>query len=853
MNLNKYIGILSIWILSISALFCQDTITIHVSGQCGMCKDRIENTSNKTKGVVSSNYSIEKQQLIVQYNEKFNKEKLIKALLKVGHDTEDQKATDEAYNSLHECCKYRNPADEADTSIEDDHDHEEQDHSHQSVLSGTVNEETLEGKNSPLIGANIYWLENSSIGTITDLNGHFELPFETKLRNLVVSYIGFKNDTLYVDKPGNILITMRNSTVLDEVTVAHRRRTTEYSFIDPIKIQQISSKELLKAACCTLAESFDTTPSIDGSMTDAVTGTRRIEMLGLAGPYIQITRENIPDARGLSAIQSLHSTPGPWVEGMQLNMGAGSVVNGFESMTGQINVELKKALKAEKMHFNIYGNQAGRAEFNHIASQHITEKLGTATFLHFSGRSQNRDLNKDGFMDMPKGNQFAFANRWDYSNPNNGHEAQLGFKVSYQNQISGQNDFDPIISNRNFIWGANSQVKRGEFWIKKGYIDINNPSRSIGLQFSGVYHDLKSMYGKRRYDGVQQSLYFNSIYQNKIGTKNHGIRTGISAQLDKFDEWVVDRSYQRMELVPGAFLDYTYKSGDKFTAVLGLRGDYHNQYGFFITPRLNMRYAVNEGLIFRVAGGRGQRTQSIFAENVGIFASNRAIHVESISSTNPYGLNAEVAYNVGANMYKEWVFSGSQYSLSIDFNHIQFTNKIIMDLERNQNEVWFYNLNGKAFSNSTQVLLEGNPVKGIDIKLAYRYNDVQTTYDGKLLAQPLISPHKAFANISFSFGKGFSLDYTINWLSSVRIPQKIHEDHAFITQSPDYFLSHIQISESFANGFEWYLGGENIFDYRIHDAIIAAHDPFHPDFDASLVWGPMMGRNIYLGLRYTIK
>ncbi|MEZ4909930.1 MAG: TonB-dependent receptor [Saprospiraceae bacterium] len=850
----------------------QNIISISVSGACNMCKERIEKSAMNVEGVESSFYSVENQTLTVNIDAStFEKRALVKAILQAGHDAEGKKASDKAYNALHSCCKYRDKSIDENSNSSDhflmegddhsDHMHDESDDvetgqfsTHKdNVISGKVMESFADGKQQALIGASLFWQSHPNIGTITDESGQFEIPFKRKYKGLIISYIGYRNDTLDITKSGNIKVIMHNETVLDEVTIAHKRRSTEFSFINPIKIQQISSKELMKAACCSLAESFDTTPSIDGSMTDAVTGTRRIEMLGLAGPYIQITRENMPDARGLSAIQSLHSTPGPWVEGMQLNMGAGSVINGFESITGQINVELKKSNNAEKMHFNAYGNQAGRLEFNHFGRAEVGDHLGTATFLHLSTRNQNRDLNADGFMDMPKGNQVSFLNRWDFSNVSSGHEAQAGVKLSFSDQVGGQNGFDPLTSNRNFVWGANNQVKRAELWLKKGYVNIEKPYRSLGLQFSGIFHDIKSQYGVRKYNGIQRSLYFNAIYQTIISNNNHGIRTGFSTQMDNFDETAIGRNFLRTEIVPGVFSDYTYKYQEKITMVLGLRGDYHNNFGFFLTPRINLRFAPKESLVFRMGAGRGQRTQSIFAENVGIFASNRDIIIQRKNTETPYGLNPEVAWNFGASVYKEWSINEKLFSISLDYNRVNFENKIVMDLDQNQNEVHFYNLAGKAYSNSSQILIEGNPLKSLDIKLAYRYNDVKTTFNDELMQQPLISPHKAFMNFAIDFGKGWLFDYTINWLSSVRIPLKVHDDHPYLTQSPDYFLSNLQWTKSFSNSLEWYFGGENIFDYRVHDAIIAAHDPRNADFDASLVWGPMMGRNVYLGVRYTIK
>ncbi|MBK9734900.1 MAG: TonB-dependent receptor [Saprospiraceae bacterium] len=706
---------------------------------------------------------------------------------------------------------------------------------------------------NPLIGANIMW-SGEKMGTVSDLSGNFEISLSQNSKLLVVSYVGYSTDTIMIDKSGFVNIVISTPNLLDAVTITHKKRTTEISYLETVKVQNISSKELLKAACCNLAESFDTTPAVDASMTDAITGTKKIEMLGLAGPYVQITRENIPDVRGLAALQGLNYTPGPWVEGMQLNMGAGSVVNGFESITGQINVELKKPCDEEKMSFNAYGSEAGRYEMNTFAKQEVNENWSTATLLHASARIQRRDHNHDGYLDMPLSKQFGFINRWKYTN-NNGQEGQIGIKVSYLDNISGQKSFNPGESDRTKVWGANIKTNRTEIWGKRGFVNLATPYKTLGFQFSGVYHTQDAQFGSRVYDATQKSLYFNMIYQSIIDNTDHQVRVGSSFQWDQFHELVDSSHYNRNEWVPGIFGEYTYKGSEKFSVLIGGRADYHNNFGLFFTPRLNIRYAPDQSTVFRIAAGRGQRTQSIFAEHVGVLASNRVITIVGQNAQNPYGLNAEVAWNLGVSMTKEIKLGSRNLLISFDANRIDFVNQIVADFDRNPQQIWFYNLTGKSYSNSAQLQLEIDVTKWLDVRLAYRYNDVKTTFGEKLLRKPLVSPQRAFANTAIKFGKGWTFDYTINWLNSVRIPSTASNplQYRWEDKSPSYFLSNAQLSKSWKGNFEIYLGGENIFDYKLHNPIIAAGQPFSKYFDSSLAWGPIMGVNVYIGLRYSIK
>lgn len=860
---KKYIFTITLVVFSLFNLSAQDKITMAVSGACGMCKDRIEATALKSKGVAIANYNIDKQTLTLTVSPSFNKNELLSALLAVGHDTEGQKAPDEVYNALHACCHYRESSEDDshdDTDHElDEHQHTEDDgHIHdddqQTTLSGTVYEKSEKGELMPLIGANIIWLYNKA-ATSTDLSGQFEIPYSGNKDFLIVSYVGYSTDTVMITKPGNVNIIISTPNLMDAIEITHRRRSTEISYLETVKVHQITSKELLKAACCNLAESFDTTPAVDASSTDAVTGTRKIEMLGLAGPYVQITRENMPDVRGLAAIQGLSFTPGPWIEGMQLNMGAGSVVNGFESITGQINVEMRKPCHEDKMYFNAYGSQAARLELNTFAKNEINKNWSTATLLHASTRSQRRDHNHDGFLDMPLGKQFGFVNRWKWTN-NEGQEGQIGLKLTYADNISGQVDFDPLRSLRYQTWGADMTTQRADFWVKRGFVNLKTPYKTLGFQFSGTYHDQKSQFGLRRYDALQKSLYFNMIYQSIIDNTDHQVRMGTSFQYDHFNELVLSEHYLRDEIVPGVFGEYTYKGSEKFSLLVGGRADYHNNYGLFFTPRLNLRYAPSERTVFRLAAGRGQKTASIFAENIGIFASNREIIIEGGDKTHtPYGLDAEVAWNIGVSATQDIYIGKKVLSLSADFNRVDFVNQIIVDLDRTARQVVFYNLKGQSFSSSMQLQAEMSPTSWLDLRLAYRYNDVKTTYGEVLLRKPLISPQRAFANVAFHPGKNWTIDYTINWLSSVRIPSTEANDaaHRWLSQTPSYFLSNAQISKNWNDKFEFYVGGENIGNYRLQHPIIAAHDPFGKYFDSSLAWGPIMGINLYAGVRYSIK
>lgn len=821
----------------------KDSLTIWVNGACGMCKSRIEKAALTVKGVESATWDQKSFQLTLEINpDKFKAKKLHYIIASAGHDTEEMLAPDPVYNALPECCKYRDP----------NNPHFQEHRGTQ--VHGHVYEINEQGEQVALLAANVYWA-GTARGTITDAQGHFSIDQEEGNPYLVVSYVGYLNDTLYLDYPAQVEVEFSQSVMLEEVKVVHRIKPTTVDFNSAYNIQNIHEKELTKAACCNLSESFETNPSVDAGLTDAVTGTRKIEMLGLAGPYVQIMRENMPDVRGLSALYGLTYTPGTWIEGIQLNMGAGSVANGYESMSGQINVELRKPENSDRLYLNLYGNGDGRMEANLMSAYPIAEKWSASTLLHGNTRPFQLDHNGDGFVDHPTGNHFVGMQRFKFSK-GNGLESQLGVKVVWLDRTGGQVDFDPNTPrNQQAYWGSGLNTKRVEAFAKIGKVFENKPYASVGFQLSGMTHQQDAFFGLTDYLADQQSLYANLIFQSILGNTNHQYRTGISFQADDYEESVGIQQFERQELVPGAFFEYTFNHLDMFTAVLGLRGDYHNLYGAFLTPRIHLRYEPREKTVLRASAGRGQKTASIFAENLGIFASSRSFFIEGESGELPYGLEAEVSWNYGLNFAQGFQLGETESVFRLEYYHTRFTNQVVIDLDRNPQEVHFYNLKGGSWSHSFQAQWDLEPLDRYDIRLAYRLNDVRTTYGEELLPRPLVARHRAFVNMAYETMGQWSFDITWNWQGAQRLPstESNPEPYRLDKYSPAFSLVNLQVGKTLFERLELYAGIENLFGYTQEDPILGSDDPFGPWYDASLIWGPVFGRKFYGGLRFMIN
>ena len=711
------------------------------------------------------------------------------------------------------------------------------------------------GEFAPLPGASVVWLGTNN-GTITDSTGVFFIQPEAGVSRLVVSYTGYSPDTLTVTDVKELKIILGTDKKLNEVIVTSKQRSTYLSALNPIRTQVMTDKELFKAACCNLSESFETNPSVDVSYNDAVTGSKQIQLLGLSGNYTQLTVENLPGPRGIATPLGLNAIAGPWVESIQLTKGIGSVANGYESIAGQINIELKKPENSERLFANVYINDFGKTDVNLNLSQKIGKKWATGLLLHDDFLTNKKlDFNKDGFRDLPTGNQVSLIDRWKYDD-GKGFLTQFGIMFLNDRRTGGETAFNAT-SDKNTTnhYGLGINTDRYEAFAKIGYVFPEKKYKSIGLQLSAIDHTQNSYFGLTTYDAKQQNFYSNLIYQSIINNTNHKFRTGISFLYDKYNENFKANNYKRTEIIPGAFFEYTYTHTDKFNVVAGLRADHNNLFGFFLTPRLHIRYEPVKGTTIRLSAGRGQRTANIFAENMSVFVSSRQVNIINAMPGKAYGLDPEVAWNKGISIDQKFKLFQNPGSLSFDYFRNDFNRQVVADME-DPREVRFYNLQGRSYSNSFQAEFNVQPIKNFDVRLAYRYFDVKTTYSGKLLERPLIANHRAFANLAYAVS-GWKFDYTINYNGRKRIP----DTHANPVQyqldpySPGFVLMNAQVSKTVGkkHPVDLYVGGENLANYFQKKLILASDQPFGPYFDASMIYGPVSGRMMYMGLRFKIK
>ncbi|MDC0204882.1 TonB-dependent receptor, partial [Flavobacteriales bacterium] len=710
----------------------------------------------------------------------------------------------------------------------------------QNQIKGKVVEQIENGSEIPIPGANVYW-EGTTIGVATNDKGFYSIPEpENYPATLVVSFVGYQEYSRLIKEKNYYHIVLSPSIELDAVEVQSKVNTTKFSTINTINMQTLSTSELEKAACCNLSESFGTNASVDVNFTDAVSGAKQIQMLGLDGVYAQVTQENMPLIRGISSTFGLNYVPGTWIESIQVIKGTGSVVNGFESLVGQINLEYFKPESAPKLFWNMYSNSEGKLE-NNLQFAKKEGNWKSNLFTHISYFDGEVDHNEDMFLDMPKVNQVNVLNRWEYKDRN----YHIGFTARALTEGREGGTIEGVLNP----YVVDIQNDLVEFTSKTGAIQPNFPGKSMGLQSSFRRHNQTAIFGKNDYKGLQESAYLNFIRQTYISNTNHILKYGMSYYADRYTESFSGYDFNapfsdkvRVDLMSGVFSEYAFKIGENFNLVAGIRADYYNNTEEInYLPRINMKYNPTENTAIRFSAGRAFRIANLFVENASFLASTRKITLEN--------LNPEIAWNYGTNLTYCFRFLGREGTINADAYRTVFENQVVVDIETS-GKLSFYNLNGESISNSMQIDLGYELFNRFDMKMAYKINNVTTTFEGIEKVVPLIPKEHALFNIAYATNfEKWKFDVTANYIGSRRIPE-----HQLIEKywAEPFYLYNAQITKRFRY-FDVYLGGENILDYKQNTPILGTNNPNSTIFDASLIHAPINGCIIYVGFRYKIK
>jgi outer membrane receptor protein involved in Fe transport len=681
-------------------------------------------------------------------------------------------------------------------------------------------------------------------GVFSTKDGAFEIILPKELPDtLVFSAMGFNSDSIVVSKKDRFIsleVNLYSSQLLPEVVASYKKGTHTILRLKTLNVEEIGAGELRKAACCNLSESFETNASVDVNITDAVSGAKKIQMMGLDGVYTQIQFENIPYLRGLESSYGLSSLPGTWINSMQITKGTGNVVNGYESMAGLINIEVKKPNNMNRVFVNTFGSLMGKTELNFDSGFQLNDKWSSAWFVHGSGVFVEMDLNGDDFLDMPNGTNIALMNRYNYQGEKM--EAQFGLNVYQENKVGGQTS-DMRESDKKF-YSVNINSKHADIFAKTGFF-MKKPLHSIGIVYNAKYQQTNAFFGDRKFVGEEKRGYINAIYDGILGNSDHKFKLGVSAVYSDIKQHTIQDmdslNDDRAEIVPGAFAEYSF-IGMRLSSVLGARVDYHNLYGVQFSPRIHLKYTLTEYTDLRFTVGKGWRVPNYMIDNVSLLANSKTWIAPGI-------VEPEISWNIGGSVMQDFKFLKRKGNIIIDYYHTMFENQMLVDRDTESNQIIFNNSDRSSFSNSLQAEISYVVSKTIDFRLAYKYLDVRATYNGILQQQVLLPKHRGLFNLTYKTrNKRWELDFTSSVYGSSRLPGTISSEN----RSSVYSIINMQITHNYKK-WEFYLGGQNLGNYIQENPIINAENPFENTFDATRIWAPIYGINGYAGVRFTIK
>ncbi len=750
----------------------------------------------------------------------------------------------------------------------------------------------LDDEGRTLAGANVYWL-GTTIGTVTDADGQFTLARERSSRQLITSYMGYRPDTTTVSGSQELTIVLVSDLILDEVTITERRMSVLRNRYAAFDTQTLQAEELCKAACCNLSEAFETNASVDVSYADAATGAKQIKLLGLSGTYVQLLQENTPGVRGLAQSYGMEYIPGPWMQSIQVSKGTSSVINGYEATTGQINVEFLKPQTTSPLAVNLMLNSELHAEANltggwqiplrddhqheaeHEHDEHCHHRsLYTGLLAHYQQGFMSMDDNHDGFVEMPKTRNANLINRWFYKHGD--YTFQAFVRGLYDSRRGGQ-----MADTLQRPYRIDLRTYRVEGFVKNGYVYDDESGSSVAIIAAASYHNMANRYGLRQWDAAQTNAYLNALWQGNFEGKgevdnDHRLSAGLSLNYDRYDENLALPIYMttdftryqldRQELTAGLFAEYNFKYDDQLSLVAGVRGDYSTRYGFFVTPRLNVRYTPWEWWTIRASAGLGYRSPNIIADNAFILPSSRTLHIDT-------DIAQERAVNTGVSTTFYIPLGKRELQLSAEYYYTRFLDATIVDMDQDPNAVHIYSLSSipqaQSFAHNAQIEASIEVLRGWTWTAAFRWTDVrQTTLDDQGVAQlrlkPLSNQFKGIITTSYITPlKKWQFDLTAQFNGGGRMPDgfadyyigQLGSNQYYTKDGTLYYKWYPQLMAQITKYWRTcslYVGAENMTNFKQEHPVVHADQPYNPGFDASMAWGPLTGWKVYVGFRWSL-
>ncbi len=721
-------------------------------------------------------------------------------------------------------------------------------------ISGVVYSLSGEKKEN-LDGAVVKWI-NTRVGTVTENGGKFVIDSDNiSDKRLIVFFVGYKTDTIEVGNKDFVEVTLLNTATTNTIVVEGKVSTSFISDETP-KTEVITQLELKHDACCDLSGCFGKNASVDVAVTDILTNTKELKVLGLEGSYTQVLIDNMPTMSGLVTKFGVTSIPGSLINRINISKGSNSVIQGYESISGIMNVLLKDYSSSEKVFVNGFLNSAFEPQFNLNATTTIKD-WNTLFAFQTVQESKRVDDNNDGFLDVPLTRRYMLFNKWNYGSLENNDKttAIIGLKFLDERRIGGQKNFDYNQNlGSNTVYGQTINLKNGDAYLRFSH-EFENENQ-IKVFANGGFFDQLSYFGTTKYDATQKNFNLNVLYEFPV-YKNSYLRFGASYKYENIIEDInflspVSKSYQgiydKLESVPGIYSEGSFEFKELNLSIIGgLRADFHNEYNSIFTQRFLVKYLITKNTTLRASFGTGFRTVNPLSEYPSFLASGKDII--GLRSVKP-----EKTFNYGFDLLQYFVIGGLSGNINFDFYKTIFNNKVIPESDVIPYAYLFSNFDD-AGSNVFQIESSINFLQNLDLKFAYKFIDLYYFKNGQKLEQPFNSKHRFLSGITYTYpGNSWILNFYIQWFGKQTLPSTSGYPIEF--QKPDVSDSYAIMNFQFTKNFKYietYFGIENILNYTQGNPIISADNPFGKYFDTSFIWGPTMGRNFYVGFRYLIK
>lgn len=724
-----------------------------------------------------------------------------------------------------------------------------------SIAGQSISGKVVNDLGESLMSANVYWL-GTSVSTSTDENGAFEIITEQITdKRLIVSYVGYSPDTIEVGNQTFIEFKLSEINTMGEIVVKGQKDGVIFSNVNEIKTEQLTQTELKKAACCDLAGCFGTQSSVESQTTNVITNSKELRILGLSGVYNQVLIDGFPMIQGLSYTYGISGIPGTLVDNIFISKGANSVLQGYESISGQINVITKDPDNSDKLSLNAFINSFEEKHFN---ADYAFKKgqWSNLTAVHSVQPAKSVDRDEDNFLDVPALTRYMVMNKLKYGKEQNwGWSSEIGLRFLNEKRVGGQVDFDATTDQGSATtYGQTVQINQPEFWSKTNY--RLDDKHNFSFYASAFRQDQESYFGTVKYDAQQTNFYSNAQYE--LTYKEHTLKTGGSFRHLNLNEDVAFTNndlqrtyagnYNRQENIPGVFAENTLRFLEgKLSLMTGIRSDFHNEFGTIVTPRMLLKYDLSSKSTIRANIGTGWRTVNLFSENINLLVSSRDIIFEET-------LQPEKAMNYGINYLHKLETDNLSGYLSADYYRTDFQNQIFPDYDTDATKAIIKNYEGTSVGNGFQVELYLRIKKQFEVKAGYNYLDVYRMNGEIKELLPFNTKHKLLGTFSYKpLSNKYHFDMNAHWYGQQRLPNTQSNPVEF--QRPDFSADYTIVNAQFTYNFkktEVYIGCENIFDFRQEQPIISWENPFSPYFDTSSVWGPTRGRELYIGVRYSM-